>query len=213
MKFTTINRCNLLLFGVIITNMSYWRYFNQLTKRVKDLGVSTHQYVKNASKNAINTTMEHKNTWLINFRNITGKTIETVSDKNKLIHRYFAYRKYLKPTVYGVGITYFLGLAGYAYGTQRTETIKINRIESLGGGNKSNLLISGDNGKVYRVANSWFYLQRTAVEIYYSLKENETYKITVFGFRFNFFYVYPKIIKAVHVKKSSGTGSGSVNFS
>jgi len=89
---------------------------------------------------------------------------------------------------------------GYAYGTKFEDTITVDDKFTEVKGNKETTThvhcVSDTTGKIYTVCPSLAYLQFNSTEIWNSLKKEQKYNITGYGWRVGFFGMYPNIIKA-----------------
>jgi len=100
----------------------------------------------------------------------------------------------------------FVTNAVYTFGTFNEKIITVDSkfiSTNSSGGSKdipssvfSEYNVSDKTNAVYRVQRSWLYMHFSNVELWNSLKEQESYKIGYFGWRIPFLGVFPNIVKA-----------------
>lgn len=117
----------------------------------------------------------------------------------------------------GIGLTYFLGRSIYVYGTHRHKDITVNhkfwRYDDNDMDSKNGYMISDDNGNIYGVRNSIWFLQPYSTELWSEFKENEKYELCTYGIRLAALGIYPNIVRAWKyeegVKCVNGRGTGN----
>lgn len=81
-----------------------------------------------------------------------------------------------------------------AYGTQRYETIFVNKSERITEGKSSRYLVYTKEG-VYENTDSLFLGKFNSSDLYNQIQQNKQYECLVTGWRIPFFSDYPNLIK------------------
>lgn len=99
----------------------------------------------------------------------------------------------IKVFFYLLIIVFFL-IAFFPYITYFSKTVTINNVVYFKEDGTGRNLVSDNNGNVYEVRNTNYYLFYRSAEILSQLKAGMKLKIYGYGIRLPFFNVYPKII-------------------
>lgn len=107
-----------------------------------------------------------------------------------------------------VGLLSLIGCSAlYSYGTQFEKKITIDEKFQRVRGNKDGVRqifsVSDRDNNVYKVSPSFWYWKWYATETWNHLKIGETYLVNGYGIRCGFLSLYPNIISAQHIPKSS----------
>jgi len=89
---------------------------------------------------------------------------------------------------------------GYQYGTIRSETITIKRLERVTSGDSSKYLIYTNEGEVFENTDALFHGKWDSADLYGHLDEGSRYEVTVYGWRIPFLSTYRNIIEAEQVR-------------
>lgn len=96
-----------------------------------------------------------------------------------------------------------VGIYQWSYGTQRWVTITVDSkeriVETTGSGDSlhvsSRYLVFADDGEVYQCSDSLLNGKFDSSSVYGRLKQGETFRVLVTGWRLPIFSTYPNILK------------------
>ena len=91
-------------------------------------------------------------------------------------------------------VTALGGHACYAYGTQKTSVIHINRSYMYTQNGGTEFMVIDHNGKHYNVNNSFWYWKWNSIEDWHNIKTGDVLNVKYYGLRIPLLGVFPNIV-------------------
>lgn len=93
------------------------------------------------------------------------------------------------------------GHACYAYGTQKSGIIHINRSYMYTQNGGTEFMVIDHNGKHYNVNNSFWYWKWNSIEDWHKMDVDNVIEVKYYGYRFPLLGMFPNIIYSRNIRE------------
>jgi hypothetical protein len=93
------------------------------------------------------------------------------------------------------------GHACYAYGSQKTGIIRINRSYMYTQNGGTEFMVIDQNGKHYNVNNSFWYWKWNSIEDWHKMEMGDVIHVKYYGYRIPIFGMFPNIVYSRNIRE------------